>query len=243
MCKHGKAVEIIILYRMEKNDGVEQIRLREPLLLCHKCKNSNVRKDGTRSKKYSKPAQRYKCAMCKARFSDDIGFAGRHYPPSAILLALMYSMGLSGSQISRVIVQTMQLTIHQSAIQAWAVHYSMVDKYTRKLSTNTGCRWSVDEKSLNILGKGYWLFSVMDYKTRLILSWNVSPHKLNYNACGLFKDALESAVHLPALVSDGLQVFKKVFKKAFKKIFYRRKSPRPVHGEPHKGRVLKQQRP
>ena len=218
MCKHGKAVEIIMLYRMEKNGDVEPIRLREPLLLCPKCKSPNVRKDGTRSRKYRKPAQRYKCAMCKARFSDDVGFAGRHYPPS-VMLALMYSMGLSGPQISPVIVQNMQLTIHHSTIQAWAVHYSMVDKYTQELSTNTGYWWSVAEKSLNILGKGHWLFSVMDSKTRLILSWRVSPHKLNYNACGLFKDALESAGHLPALVSEGLLVFKK----SFKKIFCRRK--------------------
>ena len=103
----------------------------------------------------------------------------------------------------------------------------------------------MDEKSLNILGKGHWLFSVMDSKTRLILSWSVSPHKLNYNACGLFKDARESAGRLPAiLASDGMQVFKKAFKKIFKEVFYRRKSPRPIHlGEPHKGRVLRQQRP
>ena len=86
ICKHGKAVEIIMLYHMEKNDDVEQVRLREPLSLCRKCKSSNVRKDGTRSKKYRWPAQHYKCAMCKARFSDDIGFAGRHYLPSAYCL-------------------------------------------------------------------------------------------------------------------------------------------------------------
>ena len=61
---------------------------------------------------------------------------------------------------------------------------------------------------------------------RLILSWDVSLYKMNYNASELFRNAARRARHLPAiLVSDRLRVFGK----AFRKIFYRRKSPQPVH--------------
>ena len=233
ICKHGKAVEMILLRRMQKQDVQKQdvpkpVVLREEPLHCPGCKGRNIRKDGKRPRKYRDMAQRHKCRDCKTRFSDEPGFTGRHYGPDIILFSLLvFSMGMSAPQISLIIRQDKGLNVCHSTIQSWAEHYCvLVDKYTRNLSINAGFRWSTDEKFLKILGKDHWLFTVMDSGTRFVMSWDVSPHKFGYDARRLFGDALDRAGHMPAiLVSDGLQQFKK----AFRKVFYKKSSPQPVH--------------
>ena len=114
-------------------------------------------------------------------FSGGPGFAGRHLPPEAILLSLMiFSMGISPGGITLVLDQQMNLKVHRTTVQRWADRYvGMVDRYTSGLRIRAGRKWSSDEKFVRVVGADHWVFTVMDTASRFVLSWDVSPDKMN----------------------------------------------------------------
>ena len=89
-----------------------------------------------------------------------------------------------------------------------------------------GCRWHCDEVRFLIFGSEAFLFAVMDYSTRFVLSGMISPKKSGVKPLGMFKNAAErSGVVQWVFVTDGLPDFIKPVRKAF----WRRIGRRLVH--------------
>ena len=229
-CKHSVAVEIIMLREAGEVGPGEPVVLEPAGPRCPACGSKNMRRDGTRPRGRREPAQRYKCGerTCGTRFSGGPGFAGRHLPPEAILLSLLiYSMGISPEGITLVLDQQMDLKVHRTTVQRWADRYvGMVDRYTGGLRIRAGRKWSSDEKFVRVVGADHWVFTVMDTASRFVLSWDVSPDKMNYHAARLLERAADRAGHIPLIfVTDRLQAFSS----AFRKVFWRSRNPQPVH--------------
>ena len=229
-CKHSVAIEIILLREAETIQSGETTVLEEPGVCCTRCGSTNHRKDGIRTRKRREDGQRYRCLneQCRARFTDGLGFTGRHLPPKAILMALMlFAMGVSPEGITLVLDQQMTLKVHRASVQRWADRYvRLVERYAGRLRPSTGGVWSCDEKFARIMGTDHWVFTVMDTASRFILSWDVSPRKLTYDAVSLFSRARDRTGCIPRIFkTDGLHPFRPAFRKAF----WRRRGPRPFH--------------
>ncbi len=101
-----------------RKPGSEPVYVQEGRPCRPHCKNTRTRRNGKWDRMYRDPAQRYKCMRCGRRFPDDAGFAGRHYPPHAILFALLaLSMGMNGPQISLMMRQDRGPGIGPSTIE------------------------------------------------------------------------------------------------------------------------------
>ena len=244
-CKHSVAIEIILLREAETIQSGETTVLEEPGVCCTKCGSTNHRKDGIRTRKRREDGQRYRCLneQCGARFTDGPGFTGRHLPPKAILMALMlFAMGVSPEGIALVLDQQMTLKVHRASVQRWADRYVwLVERYAGLLRPSTGGVWSCDEKFARVKGVDHWVFTVMDAASRFILSWDVSPRKLTYDAVSLFGRARDRAGCIPRIFkTDGLHPFRPAFRRLLE-------APGPatipLPGEPHPQQAVHQQRP
>ncbi len=82
-CKHSVAIEIILPCEAETIRSGETTVLEAPGVCCTRCGSTNHRKDGIRTRKRRDRGQRYRCLneQCGARFTDGLGFTGRHLPP------------------------------------------------------------------------------------------------------------------------------------------------------------------
>lgn len=214
VCVHGKAIEILILqkaFKMKPGGKKVVIGEKDDEIQCPNGHTGRISCNGKRPRVYRETAQLYTCGECGARFTHDIGFAGRHYPPEAILLALsLFAVGNAPASISLVIWQHMSLKIHPDTIQRWADYYiALVEMYTNGLPIRTGGKWSVDEKHLEIKKETHWLFTMLDEYSRFLLAWNLADKKDGYNASKLFRASVDRAGCTPAiLTSDSLKSFK-----------------------------------
>ena len=140
---------------------------------------------------------------------------------------MLFAMGVSPDGIALVLDRQMNLKVHRTTIQRWADRYAgLVERYANGLRPSTGGVRSCDEKFARVAGADQQVFTVMDAASRFILSWDVSPRKLNYDTVSLFGRARERAGCVPRIFkTDGL----KVLRPAFKKVFGRLAGPRPIH--------------
>ena len=228
-CKHSVAIEMLILQAVESEDSDEPVVIDEVDISCPDCRSTRLRKNGFRKRKRREPGQLYECIDCGRGFTDEEAFKGKHISPEIILYAMLqYSMGDSPKKIAVQIRQHFKgETVHETTIQRWADAYvSLVKKYTNKLLPSVGPVWSCDEKHIRAKGKEHWLFTVMDRISKLILSWDLSPKKTNYDPVPLFQDAKDKTNKSPLIFkTDKLGVFRP----AFKKVFGRAKNPKPIH--------------
>ena len=229
-CKHAMAIEIMVLRDAETVEPGEPAVLEGAPVCCPACRSSRFKKNGTRRRTRRGPAQRYRCLNpgCGKGFTGEPGFGGRHVSPEAILMALMiFSMGVSPEGIVLVLSQRMGTDVHRTTVQRWADAYArMVERYAAGLRCTVGHMWSCDEKFVRARGTDHWVFTVRDMATRFILSWNVSPKKINYNAERLFAGARERAGHILLIFKTNGQG---AFRRAFRGMLGRSRNLRPLH--------------
>ena len=113
---------------------------------------------------------------------------------------MLFAMGVSPEGITLVLDQQMTLKVHRASVQRWADRYvRLVEQYAGRLRPSTGGVRSCDEKFARIMGTDHWVFTVMDTASRFILSWDVSPRKLTYDAVSLFGRARDRAGCIPRI--------------------------------------------
>ena len=203
---------------------VQAVTLEERLAIepakpaCPKCASEAHRKDGARPCRRKDPTRRFRCKNCRYRFSDNLGFEGRHLAPAVITLALtIFAFGISPGGISQVLRQA-STAVHPVTVQRRADRYvDLVEAYANTLAPpRLGLKWSPDEKRRDIRGRERWVFTVMDGVTRFILSCNVATLKFGYNAVPLLEAAKNRAGFAPRIfVTDGLPSFGVAFRKVF----------------------------
>ena len=86
----------------------------------------------------------------------------------------------------------------------------------RPLKAATGDSWVADELVVNVGGRNYWLFNVMDSETRFVLAAYLSPVRTTRAAATALALARERAETAPAEIkTDGLAPYRKALPRAF----------------------------
>ena len=109
--------------------------------------------------------------------------------------------------------------VHESTIYRWAAHYSvMMEGYARRIGPRTGHKWHCDEIYFRVRGRTGYLFTVMDGRSRFILSHGISDTKFGYDPLKLFAAARTLAGTPPWIfVTDGLPPFIDAARGAFRR--------------------------
>ena len=155
-------------------------------------------------------SERYECRACGKKFPYNPGFVGRHYNPGDIAGALEdVAISKSSKQAARSLAKTGRIpdpvTIRRRARSLG----SLLKKMTDSVAHRAGCQWSADEPYFKSMGKGMWLFGVMDTETRFVMVHDASPNKMiGYDATNLFAGAAAPAGKVPdAVTTDALPGF------------------------------------
>ena len=228
LCKHVAAIDV---WLAKKWNAIHKKTIKiidRPTVKCqYGCKKNHVVQDGTRDTKRKGRVQKYLCRICGRRFSGILGLKRRHASSEVIADALsLASKGMSLSKITGELARK-GLYFDRSTIYRWVAWYGpLMERHTLKFRPWTGYRWHCDELRFLIFGSEAFLFAVMDYSTRFVLSSTISPEKFGAKPLGMFMNAAERAGCVPwVFVTDGLKDFIKPVRKAF----WCRKGRRLVH--------------
>ena len=206
-CKHIGAVQPLV-ERIRRSER-DVVSICDPgVVICVSCGGGDCRHRETRRRKRG-VSERYECKTCGKKFTYNPGFVGRHYNHEEITGALEdVAMGKSSKQAAQSLAKTGRIP-DPATIRRWTRSFgSLLKKMTDSIAHRVGYEWSADELYFKSMGKGMWLFGVMDAETRFVMDYDVSPNKIGYDATNLFAGAVELAGKVPDVVTtDALPGF------------------------------------
>jgi len=221
-CKHILACKT--LCRMiESEEKIEQIRGTK---VCPKCFSTTMTRHGYRILKSGIKRQKYRCKQCKYRFAfTEHGFAKVNSDPRIVIEALnLVFSGLSYRNAADHISLAHQVKISHVSVRFWFKKYTQIMKgYVDDLIPETSNVWSVDEMAINVkntrpMGAGLydWMWSIIDPKTRFVISSVISKRRESRDAEAIFSDGKEKTKSSPNyVITDALRSYEKAFKKEF----------------------------
>jgi len=166
---------------------------------CKFCGSKDVVKNGKRD-----GTQYWLCKNCGRGFVDNKALPKGRYPIEVVSSALyMYFTGSSLNDIKKYIEQQFGKELpSDSAIYNWVVKFSKIaSKEARQHKpTAIGDIWIADELFLSIGGKRYYLWDVIDAKTRYLIATYLSPKRGTQEAKKLMELASERAGIVPKVV-------------------------------------------
>ena len=155
---------------------------------CKYCGGINVIKHG---KKYNKSGkfQIYYCKDCKRYFSENTTFKKMRFKGELITVALdLYCKNVSLRRIAEHLNLVYGVKVSHVTILNWIRRYSTLFKeFAQNLLAENGDTIHVDEMMVNIKGKWYWWWEVLDEKTRVILSTHLSKTRETSDAINLLQ--------------------------------------------------------
>lgn len=213
-CKHIHAVEMSRKIRevVKQSVVIKQVDLGR----CKFCDSMHIVKDSIRKLKRGN-VQQYKCKDCGKRFTQNLGFEGKHATPEQITMAvdLVFS-GLS-TRKTAFTLKGMSVKVTHQTVLSWATEYSrLMDRFMDKIQPQVGEKWRTDEMYLKIKGERKYLFAMLDSETRFWLSKMVAEHKGNDDVAPMFAQAKQLAGKVPEqLTSDGASNLSHAHKKQY----------------------------
>ncbi|RLI76342.1 IS6 family transposase [Archaeoglobales archaeon] len=211
ICKHIYAVKLWLA--LKKKLAKEDVVIEETKPACKFCGSQNVIKYGKNGRK-----QVYKCKNCNRKFVNNINFEKLKYDTHIITLTLdLYFKGVSLRKIADHLKQFYSLNVHYSTIYRWIEKYiKIMDEYVNTLEPELSNVWHADEMAVNIHGDWYYLWNVMDEKTRFLLASVISKERKVEDTRRVFQVAKQRGKKKPKfVVTDGLQAYHKAFNKEF----------------------------
>ena len=162
---------------------------------CPVCESDNVVKIGKRN-----GYQRYLCRGCAKKFHSNGNIPGRRFPPEQVGAAIgMFYNGMSYKQIAENMEDMFDIPEPSKATV-----YEWVRDYTARAlgaikghKARTGDEWVADEMQVKVGGQKYWLWNVMDSRTRYILAAYLSKNRDARAARELFRRAQANAENVP----------------------------------------------
>lgn len=203
-CKHVYAV---IYYQMMRDLVQASTNLQAPVdNVCPDC-GSPVIKKGFRYDR-SGPVQRLKCKKCGNRFTlQPLGTLRSRAEVVRAALDL-YFRGLSLRQTSEHLEAYWNCTVSYTTIMRW------IRKFVRMANESLGSirglkseRWNADETLIKVGNKHVTVWSLLDERTRFLISLRISDQRTNKDAQALFKDAVRKAGSPLEVVTDGAPVY------------------------------------
>lgn len=215
-CKHIK----IILELIRKNQAnTQEFRMmdRSSLVLCKFCDSGRLKKDGIRKNRKG-DVQQYKCLDCKKRFVLNLGFEKMRYDSVLITRALqMYFSGMSVRDIADCFEQE-EIDVSYQTIYNWVEKYSkMVADYVKGIVPRVSETWRTDEIFMKIKDNMKLQYSMLDHKTRYMITQYVADTKGTEDVNPMFREAMMIVDKIPTtLISDGAPNFHEAWKENYK---------------------------
>ena len=156
------------------------------------------------------------CATCRVGGG---GYIHRpHATPAQIGAAVdMYFDGLSYRRVAENVDEHFGRPTNPATVYRWVQEQTgRANDIVRDLKLDTGPEWVADELTVNVGGEQYWLFNVMDAKTRCILSAYLSPERTTRAAQTALALARERSANPPERIkTDGLRSYQQAVRGAF----------------------------
>ena len=129
----------------------------------------------------------------------------------------MYFDGHSYRQVARNMGNYFGRETDPASVYNWVRELTATaDSILRPEPVNTGREWVADEMVVNVGGKNYWLFNVMDADTRFVLAAYLTPDRNTRAAQTALALARERSVNPPEeLRTDGLRSYRQALPRAF----------------------------
>jgi len=165
---------------------------------CKYCNSAHVRKYGL-----YKGAQRYFCNDCGSKFKDDDTTYHMKTPANQVTSALnMFYEGMSIKAIRRNLQQEHGNMPSTATIYEWIQKFTQyaTDSVKNYKPAKVGNTWVADETVLEIDGHNVWLWDLIDYDTRFLLSTRLSRSRTTRDAQMLYDRAVNMAGKEPEKV-------------------------------------------
>ena len=190
-----------------------RIVTEESSIQCRFCAGTDISKYG----KY-KDNQYYICKSCGRKFSGIDTYPRMKYPREFIINTITnYYNGMSYRNISQTFEDLKGVDIPKSTLWRWTIKYSdMVNRYALGLHPQLSDVWVADETVVDLWGKKYWYWDIIDTDTRFLIATHLSRTRTTKDAQKLFYQArLRSNTRPKLILTDKLHSYNKAFKKVF----------------------------
>ena len=141
-----------------------------------------------------------------------------HATPQQVGAAVdMYFDGLSYRRVAENVEHYFGRKTNPVTVMRW-VHDSAdrAHEIVHDTKIHTGPEWVADEIVVRVGGRKYWLFNVMDAKTRFVLAAHLSPQRTARAAATALALARDRAATPPNMVkTDGLPSYRRGIRTAF----------------------------
>ena len=129
----------------------------------------------------------------------------------------MYFDGLSYRWMAENIGQYFDRKTNPATVYRWVRELTeRADEIVRPIKVTTRDVWVADELVVNVGGKNYWLFNVMNSDNRFVLAAHLSPVRTTRTAATALSLARERAENPPQEVkTDGLRSYRDALPRAF----------------------------
>ena len=194
-------------------------------ITCRICGSTNVSKDG-----FYKDTQYYLCKFCGSKFAGGKDcYPNMKYPKDLIIKTLTYYYnGMSYQNINRTFNNLNQINLPKMTLWRWVTAFSKIaNNYVLTLQPELSDVWVADETVIDIWGKHYWFWDIIDSETRFLIASHLSKTRMETDAEKLFTMAkLRSKTRPKVIITDKLGQYNK----AFNHVFYSNlKENRVVH--------------
>lgn len=221
-CKH-----IMVCQKLgkiiESEENIEQVRGTR---VCPQCLSTTLTRHGYRTLKSGVRRQKYRCKQCNYKFAlIENGFAKVSSDPRIVTEALnLVFTGMSSRNTANHISLAHQTKISHVSIRFWVKKYTRIMKeYLDNLIPETSKIFSVDEMAINVkdtkpMGAGLydWMWSIIDPKTKFVISSVVSKRRETRDARVIFRSGKEKSNSSPDyVITDALRSYAEAFRKEF----------------------------
>ena len=171
---------------------------------CKWCGSVEIKKYGV-----SGDAQEYFCLSCKRKFTNNDNPIGKRSTFEDIGTSISsYYDGLSFADIARHLKESGN-EVNESTVYRWVMDYAqkairMMENYKPKVSGI----WIADETAIKFNGQLYWLWDIIDKKTRFLLASYLSENRGTRQAQRLMEIASKRAGITPnVVITDKLKAY------------------------------------
>jgi transposase-like protein len=189
-------------------------------LICPRCKEKHIKKDGLRTTEKRGKIQRYRCKLCNYRFVVDNGFFRMKNNENIITMSIdMYISNLSSRKMRNQLSRHLNTKISHMSILDWVRRYTLkVHKFIEKQGYNLGNSFYADETLINRERRLDRFWCCLDWDTRLITGFHYS---LSANPIEAQEFLIKSVKKgKPKYIQTDAGVF---YPRAFRKLFYSNK--------------------
>ena len=203
--KEITAEDIKELFASKPTAHLEEHHFTQPEpILCKWCGSNEIKKYGV-----SGGTQEYYCLKCNRKFINNDNPFGKRSTFEQIGTSISsYYDGLSFADIARHLKESGN-EVNESTVYRWVINYAqkairILDKYQPKV----GNIWIADETVIKFNGQNYWLWDIIDKKTRFLLASYLSENRGTLQAKRLMELASKRAGMAPsAVITDKLRAY------------------------------------